>query len=60
MPPDDAPMTAAKKWPWWKKVLAYLALAGLAAASIALVDRKVHDPPPPSAPAVGLPIGAAD
>jgi hypothetical protein len=34
-----------KKWPWWKVVLAYLALAGLAAASIALVDRKVHDPP---------------
>jgi hypothetical protein len=34
-----------KKWPWWKMALAYLALAGLAAASIALVDRKVHDPP---------------
>jgi hypothetical protein len=33
------------KWPWWKMALAYLALAALAAASIALVDRKVHDPP---------------
>jgi hypothetical protein len=33
-------------WPFWKKAAAYLALSALAAASIWLVDRKVHNPPP--------------
>lgn len=39
---SDRPIGVA--WPWWRKTLAYLMLAGLAGLSIWLVDRKVHPP----------------
>ena len=33
---------AGSKWPIWKKVLAYAALAAISLAAIWLVDVKVH------------------
>jgi len=37
--PADAAMHAP--WPTWKKILAYAALAALAAVSIWVIDRRV-------------------
>jgi hypothetical protein len=39
-----APAEAAprRRWPLWRKLLAYAALAGVALVSIYFVDLKVH------------------
>jgi hypothetical protein len=41
--PADARPHAA--WPMWKKLLAYAALAFLAAAAIWFIDLRAHRPP---------------
>ena len=41
--PADAVPHAS--WPLWRKVLAYLLLAGAASAAIWYVDLKAHRPP---------------
>ena len=43
--PADARPHAA--WPMWKKLLAYAALAFLAAAAIWFIDLRAHRPPVP-------------